>query len=77
MIEVKKLVEVQYAETSEAYPPPRKSWVATYLFRGVNGKVYYGGGCMTSVSPEACARIAYSGTTIPGTVRVFEIPPRD
>lgn len=73
MNEVEKLSEVKVETT---LPPSRKQWVAAYFFRMSDGDIQEYAGCATFESPEYCYRIANTGSTIPGSIRIFEIPAR-
>ena len=74
MIEVEKLIEVTVVLPD--LPPSRPQWIATYYFRGDNGKAYEHTGSATHESPEHCYQIAVRNTTIPDSIRVCEIPAR-
>ena len=76
MIDVEKLIEVPVAAPEIKPPKTIYRWFAYYWFSSSRGETYENIGYMAS-SPEEAARMANAGnTTVPGSVRVFEIPER-
>lgn len=75
MIENEQLVEVPVVLPRVKLPWTNYRWCAYYWFCGCNGDTFECIGCLSD-TPQEAARRANTASTIPGSIRVFEIPKR-